>query len=135
MDKCIWHVFISGPGGEGGKGSWSTFINRMSYNLGTPKIYTTTGLGPRNNREMAGVDNLVVYMQTAVKYKTFYIHHPGGAKRPRGGVNTNCCILHQFAYTPPNGPHQPFPCSSRPKPGGGLYFWGPNNVWESFRSC
>ena len=54
--------------------------------IGTPKIYTTTGFGPRKNREMAGVDDLVVYMQTAVKYNTFYIHHPGGAKRPRGGV-------------------------------------------------
>jgi len=40
---------------------------------------------------MAGVDNLVVYMQTAVKYNTFYINHPGG-------VYTNCCILQQFAY-------------------------------------
>ena len=48
---------------------------------------------------MAGVDDLVVYMQTVVKYNTFYIHHPGGAKRPRGGVYTNCCILQQFAYS------------------------------------
>ena len=48
------------------------------HNFGTPKIYTTTGLGPRKKREMAGVDDLVVYMQTAVKYNTFYIHHPGG---------------------------------------------------------
>jgi len=76
--------------------------------IGTPKIYTTTGLGPRKNGVMAGVDDLVVYMQTVVKYNTFYIHHPGGAKRPRGGVYTNCCILLQFAYTPPNRPHQPF---------------------------
>jgi len=37
--------------------------------------YTTTGFGPGKNREMAGVDDLVVYMQTAVKYNTFYIHH------------------------------------------------------------
>jgi len=35
--------------------------------VGTPKIYTTTGFGPRKNREMAGVDHLLVYMQTAVK--------------------------------------------------------------------
>jgi len=27
---------------------------------------------------MAGVDDLVVYMQTAVKYSSLYIHHPGG---------------------------------------------------------
>ena len=29
---------------------------------------------------MAGVDDLVVYMQTVVKYSSLYIHHPGGAK-------------------------------------------------------
>ena len=72
-------------------------------------IYATTGLGPRKNREMAGVDDLVVYMQTAVKYSSLYIHHPGGASRPRGGVYRKSCILQQFAYTPPNRPHQPFP--------------------------
>jgi len=71
---------------------------------------TTTGLGLRKkNREMPGMDDLVVYMQTVVKYNTFYIHHPRGAKRPRGGVYTNCYIFQQFAYTPPNRPHQPFP--------------------------
>jgi len=48
--------------------------------IGTPKIYTTTGFGLRKNREMAGVDHLVVYTQTAEKYSTFYIHHPGGAQ-------------------------------------------------------
>jgi len=52
----------------------------LGSTIGTPKIYTTTGLGPRKRREMAGVDDLVVYMQTVVKYNTFYIHHPGGAK-------------------------------------------------------
>jgi len=51
--------------------------------VGTPKIYTATGCGPTKNTEMAGVNHLVVYMQPAVKYNTFYIHHPGGAKRPR----------------------------------------------------
>ena len=39
--------------------------------------YTTTGFGLRKNREMVGVDDAVVYMQTAVKYNTFYIHNPG----------------------------------------------------------
>jgi len=34
----------------------------------TPKIYTTTGFGPGKNREIPGVDHLVVCMQTAVKY-------------------------------------------------------------------
>jgi len=82
--------------------------SKHRYVFGTPKIYTTTGFGPRKKREMSAVDDLV-YMQTAVKYNTFYMHHPGGAKRPRGGVHTNCCISQQFAYTPPNRPHQPFP--------------------------
>ncbi len=58
---------------------------------------------------MAGVDHLVVYMQTAVKYNTLYIRHPGGAERPWGGVYTNRGILQKFAYTPRNGAHQPFP--------------------------
>jgi len=49
--------------------------------IGTPKIYTTTGLGPKKNREMAGVDDLVVYMQAAVKYSSLYMHHPGGASQ------------------------------------------------------
>jgi len=30
--------------------------------IGTPKIYTTTGFGTGKNREMAGVDDLVVYI-------------------------------------------------------------------------
>jgi len=58
----------------------------MNANIGAPKIFTTTGFEPRKNREMAGVDDLVVYVQTVVKYDTFYIHHPGGASRPRGLV-------------------------------------------------
>ena len=69
--------------------------------FGTPKIYTTTGLGRRKNREMAGVDDLVVYMQTVVKYNTFYIHH-------------------QIVHT------SHFSIFSRPQPGGGVYLWGPN---------
>jgi len=85
------------------------FVGIVQLQFGTPKIYTTTGLGPRKNREMAGVDDLVVYVQTAVKYSSLYIHHPGGASRPQGGVYRKCRILPQFAYTPPNRPHQPFP--------------------------
>ena len=69
--------------------------------MGSPKIYTTTGLGPRKNREMAGVDDLVVYMPTAVKYNSLYIHH-------------------QIVHT------SHFPIFSRPKPGGGVYLWGVN---------
>lgn len=34
-----------------------------------------------------------VYMQTAPKYNTFYIHHYGGSARPHVGVYTNWCIL------------------------------------------
>jgi len=86
-----------------------TWRRIVTYGIRTPKMYTTTGFGPRKNREMAGVDHLVLYMQTALKYNTFYIHHPECAKRPRGGVYTNCYILQQFAYATPNGPHQPFP--------------------------
>jgi len=48
---------------------------------------------------MAGVDDLVVYMQTAVKYSSLYIHHPSH-----------------------------FPIFSRPQPGGGVYLWGPKIV-------
>jgi len=71
--------------------------------IGTPKIYTTTGFGPRKNREMAGVDDLVVYIQTAVFYSSLHIHHQ---------------IVHASH----------FPIFSRPKPGGGVYLWGPNSV-------
>jgi len=100
--------------------------------LRNPKIYTTTGLGPRKNREMAGVDDLVVYMQTVVKYSSLYIHHPGGASRPRGGVYRNCCILQQFAYTPPNIHTSHFPIFSRPEPGRGINvtIWVQNRWFE-----
>ena len=74
--------------------------SRRVPRFGTPKIYTMTGLGPRKNREMAGVDDLVVYMQTAVKYNSFYIHH-------------------QIVHT------SHFPIFSRPQPGGVVYLWGP----------
>jgi len=84
----------------------------MAYIIGTPKIYTTTGLEPRKNREMAGVDDLVVYMQTSVKYNSLYIHHPGGASHPH----------HQIVHT------SHFPIFSSPKPGGGVYLWGPKMI-------
>ena len=47
--------------------------------VGTSKNYTPTGFGPRKNKKMAGVDYFLVYMQTAVKNGSLYIHHPGGA--------------------------------------------------------
>jgi len=71
--------------------------------FGTPKIYTTTGFGLRNNREMAGADDLVVYIQTALFYSSLHIHH-------------------QIVHT------SHFPIFSRPKPGGGVYLWGPNVI-------
>jgi len=65
-------------------------------------MYTTTGFGPTKNREMAGVHHLVVYMQTAVKDSSVYIHH-------------------QIVHT------SHFPIFSKPKPGGGVYLWGPKH--------
>ena len=64
--------------------SFSRFIEEtlVLLEFGNPKIYTT-GLGHRKNREMAGVDDLVMYMQTAVKYNTFYIH-PRKREAPPG---------------------------------------------------
>jgi len=64
----------------------------------------------------AGEGNWAIHIQSDVKDMgrsyiytvTSYSHHPG-AKRPRGGVYRKCGILQQFAYTPPNHPHQPFP--------------------------
>ena len=87
--------------------------------IGTPKIYTTTtGFGPRKNREMAGVDDLVVYMQTAVKYDTFYIHHPGGASRPPGWcIYKTLYFTAVFIYT-----------TKSSTPAISLFFLGPNPV-------
>ena len=50
---------------------------------------------------MAGVDDMVVYMQTVLKCNTFYIHH-------------------QIVHT------SHFPIFFKPKPGGGVYLWGPH---------
>ena len=89
--------------------------------MGTPKIYTTTGFGPRKNKKIAGVYHVLVYMQTVVKYNTFYIHHPGGAQRFRGGTLyfTAVCIYTKKCSTPDIflfllGPHPVV-----------LYTWGP----------
>ena len=85
-------------------------MNEALY-IGTQKVYTTTGFGPRKNGEMAGVDDLVVYMQTAVKYNTFYIQTAVFYNRLH--------IHHQIVHT------SHFRIFSRPKPGGGVYLWGP----------
>ena len=52
---------------------------------------------------MAGVDDLVVYIQTAVFYSSLHIHN-------------------QIVHT------SHFPILSRPKPGGGVYLWDPNDI-------
>ena len=57
-------------------------LHVQNSEFGTPKIYTTTGFGPRNNLEMAGVDDLVVYMQTAVKIQHFLYTPPRGREAP-----------------------------------------------------
>ena len=69
---------------------------------------------------MAGVDDLVVYMQTAVKYSTLYIHHPGVVYIESVVFYSSLHMHHQIVHT------SHFPIFSRPKPGGGVYLWGPN---------
>ena len=93
-----------------GRGIYLTTDFCKACQLGPQRYTPPLGLGLKN-REMAGVNNLVVYMQTVVKYNTFFYVHtpPRGHEAPPGGLYTNCYILQQFAYTPPNGPHQPFP--------------------------
>ena len=77
---------------------------------------------------MAGVDHLVVYMQTAVKYSGLYICHPV-ARRAPGVVYIESVVF----YSSLNIHHQivhksHFPIFSRPQPGGGVYLWGPNDI-------
>jgi len=74
---------------------------RCCFLIGTPNIYTTTGFGLRKNREMAGVDDLMGYIESVVFYSSLHIHH---------------LIVHASH----------FPIFSRPQPGGGVYLWGPN---------
>jgi len=91
-------------------GNKQGFFNFPVSIIGTQKKYTTTGLGPRKNREMAGVDDLVVYIQTAVFYNSLHIHH-------------------QIVHT------SHFPIFSRTQSGGGVYLWGPNIRSNSHRSA
>ena len=58
--------------------------NQYYHNIGIPKIYTTTGFGPRKSWKMAGVDDLVVYTQTAVKIQQFVYTPPRGRLAPPG---------------------------------------------------
>jgi len=101
----------------------------LFLSIGTPKIYTTTGFGPRKNREMAGMDHLVVYMQTAVKYNTFYLHHPGVVYIQTAVFFSSLHIHHQIVNT------SHLPIFSRPKPCGGVYLWGPNSYFGHAPSC
>ena len=48
------------------------YVSPFKYSTGTPYIYTTTGFGLGKNMKMAGVDHFLVYIQTAVKYNTFF---------------------------------------------------------------
>jgi len=80
----------------------------VQYLIGTPKIYTTTGLGPRKNWELAGVDDLVVYMQTDVKYSSLYIHHPGALRAP-GVVYIESVVFYSSFHIHHQSVHQPFP--------------------------
>ena len=43
-----------------------SFLVNVSFVLGLQRYTPPPGLGVEKNREMAGVDDLVVYMQTAV---------------------------------------------------------------------
>jgi len=55
------------------------WLGRVGQYIWGPKQYTPPpGLG-KENKNMAGVDHFLVYMQTALEYSSLYIHHPGGA--------------------------------------------------------
>ena len=49
-------------------------IQHGLLHVGTPYIYiyTTTGFGPRKNKDMAGVYHFLLYMRTAPKYSSLY---------------------------------------------------------------
>jgi len=98
---------------------WRSGDLRSGDFIGIPKIYTNTSFRPRKNKEMAGVDNLVVYMQSAVKHSTFYIH-PGVVYIQTGVFYSSLHIHHQMVHT------SHFTIFSRPEPGGGVYLRGPN---------
>ena len=61
-------------------------------------MYTTTGLGPRQKRKMAGVYYFLVYMRADPKYSNLYIQK-------------------EMVYT------SHFIIFSKPKPGGGVYIY------------
>jgi len=68
---------------------------------------------------MAGVDHLVVYMQTALTYT--------GALRAPEVVYIESVVFYSSLHIH----HQivrisHFPIFCRPEPGGGVYIWGPN---------
>jgi len=68
---------------------------------------------------MAGVDHLVVYMQTAIKYNSLYVHHPGVVYIESVVFYSSLHIHHHMVH------NNHFPIFSRPKPSGGVHLWGP----------
>jgi len=75
---------------------------------------------------MAGVEDVVVYMQTAVKYNSLYIHHPGTLRAP-GVVYIESVVFDNSLHIRHHIVHTiHFPIFSRPQPGGGVYLLGPN---------
>ena len=85
------------------------FLSIATY-LGPQRYKPPPGLGLDKNMEIAGVDDLVVYIQTAVFYSSLHIHH-------------------QMVHT------SHFPIFSRPKPGGGVYLWGPHYYGKLYGDC
>ena len=66
---------------------------------------------------MAGADQLGVYMQTAVKYSAL------------GVVHIESVVFHRSLHMHYQMDHTShFLIFSTPKPGGGVYLWGPNNI-------
>jgi len=92
--------------------------------MATPKIYTATGFGPRKTKKMSGVDHFLVYMQTAVKYRSMYIHHPWVVYIESVVFHSSLHIHQEMVY---NSHSLNF---SRPKPGCGAYIWCPYNATE-----
>jgi len=75
---------------------------------------------------MAGVDDLVVYMQTALNTAVCIYTTPGALRAP-GVVYIESVVFYsslRIHYQIVHTRH--FPIFCMPKPGGGVYLWGPN---------
>ena len=74
---------------------------------------------------MAGVDDLVVYMQTAVNTAVCIYTTPGALRAPRV-VYIESVVFYSSLQTHHQIVHTShFPIFSKPKRGGGVYLWGP----------